>query len=95
MIQIEQLGMRKHTKASEIYVDVIFRYENNVEVNTSVPIQYRRTGTDIDIHDNDAISSYLSKVYNVMHPDNWKNWKQEQIKFWELKQNSKITKAIF
>ena len=95
MIQIEQLGKRKNTKASEVYVDVIFRYGDGIEINTSVPIQYRRTGIDIDICDNDGISSYLSEVHDEIHPKNWEQWKQEQERFWESKQNSTVTKRFF
>lgn len=93
---IEQLGKRKHIKASEVYVDVIFRYNyGRVEVNTSVPIQYRRTGTDIDIFDDDAINSYLSKVYDEVNPQNWNHWKNEQAQFWKSKQKSQTTKPFF
>ena len=76
MIQIERLGKREHTKASEVYVDVIFRY-GNTEINTSVPIQYRRTGTDIDVSDSKAIDAYLSEVYDEMNPKNWEKWRKD------------------
>ncbi|MGP1544676.1 MAG: hypothetical protein ACTTIO_07020 [Candidatus Fimenecus sp.] len=51
---------REHAKASETYLDVIFRYDTRKELKTSVPIQYRHTGTDIDAFDNKAIDSYLA-----------------------------------
>ena len=81
MLQIEQLGKREHSKASETYIDVIFRYDTNTELKTSVPIQYRRKGTDIDDFDDKAIDSYLSKVYDEVNPKNWDNWQKEQEKF--------------
>ena len=95
MIQIEQKGIREHSKASETYVDVVFRYENSIELETSVPIQYRRTGVDIDTFDDGAIASYLSKVYDEVNPKNWEDWRREQSKFWEKKQNAKTTKSFF
>lgn len=95
MIQIDQKGIREHSKASETYVDVVFRYENNIEIETSVPIQYRRTGIDIDVFDDAAIASYLSKVYDEVNPKNWEDWRREQSKFWEKKQNAKTTKSFF
>ena len=93
MIQIEQLGKREHSKASETYIDVIFRYDRKTAIKTSVPIQYRRTGTDV--FDNNAIDDYLSKVYDEVNPKNWNKWRKEQAKFWEDKQNSKTTKPFF
>lgn len=94
MIKIERLGKREHTKASEVYVDVIFRY-GNTEINTSVPIQYRRTGTDIDVSDGKAIDAYLSEVYDEMNPKNWEKWRKDQAEFWESKRNARTTKSFF
>ena len=42
---IQVVGGRSHTKASEEYVDVVFHYpEENSRWEGSVPIEYRRTG---------------------------------------------------
>ena len=95
MIQIEQLGKRQHSKASETYVDVIFRYDTKTEIRTSVPIQYRRTGTDIDAFDNKAIDEYLSKVYDDINPKNWANWLKDQEIFWAEKSRAGVTKPFF
>lgn len=95
MIQIEQLDKREHSKASETYIDVIFRYDTNTELKTSVPIQYRRTGTDIDAFDDKAIDSYLSKVYDEINPKNWDIWHKEQAKFWAEKSGAGVTKSFF
>ena len=95
MIQIEQLGKRQHSKASETYVDVIFRYDTKTEIRTSVPIQYRRTGTDIDAFDDKAIYEYLSKVYDDINPKNWANWLKEQEIFWAEKSGAGVTKSFF
>lgn len=95
MIQIEQLGKREHLKASETYIDVIFRYDTKMEFKTSVPIQYRRTGTNVDASDGKAIDSYLSKVYDEINPINWANWRKEQTKFWAGKAGAEVTKSFF
>ena len=95
MIQIEQLGKREHLKASETYIDVIFRYDTKMEFKTSVPIQYRRTGTNVDASDGKAIDSYLSKVYDEINPINWANWRKEQTKFWAGKARAEVTKSFF
>lgn len=91
MIQIEQLGMRSHTKASETYVDVVFHYED-VSIETSVPIEYRRTGTSIP---EDEIESYLSKVYDEVNPIHWSTWKEAQREFWKDKSKAVVTKEFF
>ena len=48
---------RYHSKASEKYVDVTFFYDNGISYKTSVPVEYRRTGTDIE---DDKIDDYLT-----------------------------------
>ena len=95
MIQIEQLGKREHLKASETYIDVIFRYDTKMEFKTSVPIQYRRTGTNVDASDGKAIALYLSKVYDEVNPINWANWRKEQTKFLAGKAGAAVTKSFF
>ena len=95
MIQIEQLGKREHSKASETYVDVIFRYDAKTELKTSVPIQYRRTGTDIDVCNEKAIEEYLSRIYDEVNPKNWNDWRYEQSEFWKEKAGASVTKSFF
>ena len=95
MAEIIQSGIRSHSKASEKYVDVTFSYDNGLDFNTSVPIQYRRTGIDIPEDDLNQIRDYLQKVYKEVNPDNWENWKKEQIDFWKTKPKAKTTKSFF
>lgn len=95
MNKITQLGIRNHSKASEKYVDVTFSYDNGLYFNTSVPIQYRRTGIDIPEDDLNQIRDYLIKVYNEVNPDNWENWKKEQADFWKAKPKADTTKSFF
>ena len=47
MTKINKLATRNHSKASERYVDVLFKFDDGSSLETSVPVEYRRTGTDI------------------------------------------------
>ena len=91
MDNIKILGTRYHSKASEKYVDVIFKYGDGV-LSFSVPIEYRRTGIDIK---DDEIAEYLKKVYEEVNPKNWRNWKLEQKDFWKTKPKATTTKKFF
>ena len=48
MQKINKGEIRFHTKASERYIDVIFVYDKTPPYYCSVPIEYRRTGTEIE-----------------------------------------------
>lgn len=94
MNNIELKEFRKHSKASERYIDVSFTYGEKT-VYTSVPIEYRRTGLDIPGDDIKAINEYLDKIYDELNPNNWDKWRNEQKKFWEEKTNASVTKSFF
>lgn len=83
-----------NSKASEIYVSVLFKYD---EMNWEgyVPIEYRRTGTSISFEDKDNLHEYLNYVYEEMNPDKLEKWKEEQEKFWETKPKAGTTKSFF
>ena len=90
---IEVLGGRSHTKASEEYVDVKFHYpKENITWEGSVPTEYRRTG----IHANTEIEivDLLDKTYDLMNPSNYNGWEKEQQDFWS-DSNKKVTKPFF
>lgn len=82
-----------NTKASEIYVDVTFKYES-IEKNWYIPIKNRRDGTDYEDASDDEIKKYIEKVKVVCHPNNWDQWKSDQTHFWK-NINSPVTKPIF
>lgn len=94
MKNIQIRDYRKHSKASERYVDVSFTYADKI-IYTSVPIEYRRTGLDIPGDDIDAVNEYLDKIYNELNPKNWDKWREEQNEFWASKSNAAVTKAFF
>lgn len=83
-----------NTKASEAYVAVMFSY-GEVIWNGFVPIEYRRTKTEIDFENKEALYSYLNYVYVQMKPENIEQWKQQQEEFWATKPNASITKSFF
>jgi hypothetical protein len=89
---IQRLTVRDHAKASERYVDVIFSFPGGRSLNTSVPIQYRRTATDIA---DDEIDGYLQQVFDEVNPSNWAKWRAEQESFWQSKPRAAVTKPFF
>ena len=83
-----------NSKASETYVSVRFAYESTVWEGY-VPIEYRRTGVSIDFDDKDALSEYLTSIYDQMLPGKFGRWKECQEEFWTTKPNASVTKAFF
>lgn len=83
-----------NSKASEIYVSVLFKYDD-MNWEGYIPIEYRRTGTSISFEDKDNLHKYLNYVYDEMNPDKLEKWKEEQEKFWETKPKAGTTKSFF
>ncbi len=94
MENIEIVKRRTHTKASEVYVDVIFRYPGCEEQHWSIPIEYRRTGTHLADLPESEIIAYLKNVYEACDPKFWASWREEQREFW-AQSNKPITRAFF
>jgi hypothetical protein len=92
MANIEKKEVRFHSKASEKYVDVVFHYSGGITYCCSIPITYRRTGTEIE---DTALDEYLVKVWRDVNPQNWGDWKAEQTIFWRGKPNAATTKSFF
>ena len=83
---------KKHTKASEEYIDVIFQYEEGIWEGW-IPLEYRRTG--ISIKPEEEVS-YLNKIYPQLNPSNFQNWLDKQIEFWnQEKSRAKVTRSFF
>ena len=83
-----------NSKASETYVSVIFQYDDTVWEGY-VPIEYRRTGTNIDFDDKEALYNYLNYVYEAMRPEKLSEWKEKQSEFWATKPRAHTTKAFY
>jgi hypothetical protein len=74
---------RSHRKASERYKDVTFYYEDGTVWEGSIPIEYRRTGTNL--YEEKEIQEYLKKAYDYCQPSKRQEWLAEQEKFWASK----------
>ena len=92
MQKINKGQIRYHAKASEKYIDVVFVYNQPPPYDCSIPIEYRRTGTEIE---EDAIDNYLDEVYEKIHPEHRNQWKQDQEEFWSTKPRATTTKGFF
>ena len=92
MAKINKGKIRCHPKASEKYIDATFVYESFPPYDCSIPIEYRRTGTEIDATE---IDNYLEEVYEKIDPSKWEKWKNEQNDFWSKKPKATITKEFF
>ncbi|MFQ9685906.1 MAG: hypothetical protein ACLRZW_04385 [Veillonella parvula] len=92
-IKIVESERKKHSKASEEYVHVVFTYSNS-KWDGWVPVEYRRTG--ISIKTQEQLIEYLNKIYPQMDPKNHTEWIKKQEKFWrEEKPNAATTKEFF
>ncbi|MFC1654109.1 restriction endonuclease [Patescibacteria group bacterium] len=92
---ISLTGIRKHTKASEEYVDVIFRYpETNKEWSGSIPFHYRRAGIFLD--NPKDIAELIKEAYKQAEPNKAVQWVRDEKKHWEENHSSKqVTKGFF
>ena len=87
---------KSHTKASEKYVHVRFKYNDSTQWEGWVPIEYRRTGVNIDFNDKEALYDYLNKIYSQMDPSKFVEWEKTQAQFWhQEKANADTTKQFF
>ncbi len=91
--EIQLIGKEVHSKASEEYIDVIFKYKDGKKWEGLIPIVYRRTG--LDFSDDDEIIDYIKSVYPFCDPNLKESWIQEQAVFWNSKPNANVTYSFF
>lgn len=92
-IKIVENERKKHSKASEEYIHVIFSYEDS-KWDGWVPVEYRRTG--VSIKTQEELITYLNDIYLQMDPKNRSVWIEKQEQFWrEEKPNAATTKEFF
>lgn len=84
---------RAHSKASEVYISVTFRYRAKT-VQWDIPIEYRRTGTHLAESDEVDLASYLEDVYQKCDPSRWAVFRAEQEEFWSNRRSG-VTKSFF
>lgn len=95
-IEIVEAIKKPNTKATERYVRVKFTYKDTQTIwDGYVPIEYRRTGTNIDFNDKDALHTHLNYIYIAMDPKNLSDWNKEQEQFWKTKPKASVTKEFF
>ena len=76
---IKILDIRNHAKASEKYIDVTFTYGDD-EWNGSVPIEYRRTGTNAKTIED--VIKILMCAYDNMKPETKTGWVVQEDEVW-------------
>ena len=91
---IKVQDLRIHSKASEKYVDVLFRYENQKSWSGSIPYYYRRTGLFLDSPK--EISQLIKKTYIAIKAENSRKWISIEKKKWCTAYKGKtVTKSFF
>lgn len=85
---------RKHSKASEEYIEVKFIYPSQT-VDWDIPIEYRRTGTHLADKTDAEIFAYLETVYDICRPDKWDRFRLDQKAHWSQREGAAVTKAFF
>lgn len=91
---ITVVGLRIHSKASEKYVDVIFKYEKQEDWNGSIPYFYRRTGLFLETEK--EVAELVEKAYEAINKENSDSWVSTEKKLWETEYQGKaVTKPFF
>jgi hypothetical protein len=91
MIKTER---KKHSKASEEYIHVVFDYENDIALDIWVPVVYRRTGLSLTPGSTEEIE-YLNQLYEEINPTKLDVWRKAQNEFWKTKPRATVTKSFF
>lgn len=89
---IDNINLRSHSKASELYVDATFHYKD-VKEDISIPFVYRRTGTELLT--SEAIGNYIVELYDALAPQNRTAWLEKQVIFWQTMPRASVTKPFF
>ncbi|MFC1943537.1 restriction endonuclease [Chloroflexota bacterium] len=93
MVKIRVNDFHEHSKASERYVSVVFEYDDGEVWEGWVPIEYRRTGTNLLTED--EIEAHLEAVAPFFHPSRFGEWRKEQDSFWRTKPRAQVTKPFY
>jgi hypothetical protein len=91
---IKVVGLRLHSKASEKYVDAIFKYEKQEDWDGSIPYFYRRTGLFLETEK--EVAELVEKAYEAIKKENSDSWVSTEKKLWETEYQGKaVTKPFF
>lgn len=84
--------LRTHSKASEVYQDVVFSY-GNMKWEGSIPTTYRRA--NLELSSVAQIQEHIENAYDHCDPKVRKPWLDRQNDFWSTKPKAKVTKKFF
>lgn len=88
------LGFRKHTKASEKYVDVVFIQDDGFVWEGSIPYYYRRTGLFIETEE--ELAAYLTEIRPLFEQEKINAFTQLETERWNNEMAGKqTTKGFF
>lgn len=91
---IKIIGLRLHSKASEKYVDVVFKYPNQKTWEGSIPYFYRRTGLFLET--DKEIADLVKQAYEAVKKENSDKWVATEKKLWKSEYKGKaVTKPFF
>jgi len=86
--------LRKHSKASEKYVDVTFIDDDGFKWKGSIPYYYRRTGLFIESEKD--LAEYLLSIKKYFTKSQISIWNKNEKEYWDLHcSNKQVTKDFF
>lgn len=87
-------GEARHTKASELYLDVEFQYDAGRSWRGLVPYWYRRTG--VLIESEEELGKYLDAIYPHFSEQSIRKFREDYTTYSETELSSKaVTKPFF
>ena len=86
-------GFRKHSKASEAYVDVTFVHDKGYSWTGSIPYFYRRTG--LFIENANELVEYLSEIHPKFSESNINSFLVKEQDRWNKEMSGKVTTKGF
>ncbi len=91
---LEVRELKEHSKASELYVSIKFKYSDNDTWEGWIPYRYRRAG--IDIETPQALITYLKEIYPFFEKKKRDEWYCSEQQDWEKNHHDKsVTKPYF
>jgi hypothetical protein len=92
---IKVVSISSHSKATELYIEVLFKdLENVIDWEGLIPYYYRRTGLLIETEEELAI--YLKQILPFFRKSLITAWVESEQKYWaEELENKKVTKPFF
>ncbi|QOP43642.1 restriction endonuclease [Sulfurimonas sediminis] len=91
---LEIVELKEHSKASELYISIKFKYQDGEIWEGWIPYRYRRAG--IDIETPQELLTYLIKIYPFFKKEKRVEWYRKELQEWKADHNDKsVTKPYF